>query len=249
MRQLIRALPHESMVYFGDTARVPYGEKSRETILRYSIENTIFLMQHEIKMLVVACNTATAYALAKLRQIFNIPILGVVEPGAEQAVQTSKNQRIAVLGTKGTIRSGVYQEAILRLLPQAFVVPMACPLFVPLVEERFIDHPAARMIVKEYLGGLRREKVDTVLLGCTHYPLLSPLIQEELSEVTLVDSATTCAAHVAELLRRQRLTCDTTASPSYQFFVSDDASRFQSMGEWFLGMPLDHVQTASSSAL
>ena len=173
LQQLVRALPDENYVYFGDTARLPYGEKSRETIIRYSIENSIFLLDKNIKMLVIPCNTATAFALEKLQKIFSVPVVGVIEPGAERAVEVSKNERIGVLGTRGTIYSQSYQKAILKINPSAFVLPIACPLFVPLVEENYVAHPSARLIVQEYLRPLKDQFIDTLLLGCTHYPLLT----------------------------------------------------------------------------
>ncbi|WP_068471507.1 glutamate racemase [Candidatus Protochlamydia phocaeensis] len=242
MQEIMRVLPHESLVYFGDTARVPYGNKSRETIIRYSIENAIFLLEKQVKLLVVACNTASAFALPKLRKIFNIPIIGVVEPGAEKAVSVTRNQRIAVLGTKGTIQSRAYQTEIQRLLPHAHIFSQACPLFVPLVEERFLDHPATRLLVKEYLSGLHQQEIDTVLLGCTHYPLLKPLIQQELgAHIHLVDSATTCAEKIASILETQKLQ-SRASSPSHAYYVSDDPDKFKELGEKLFGQALPHVE-------
>lgn len=244
MRQIARDLPHESLIYYGDTARVPYGEKSRETIIRYSIDNAIFLMEKDIKLLVVACNTASAYAIDKLTQIFNIPILGVIEPGVAKVVEVSKKGNMAILGTKGTIQSEVYQKAIASRLPKATLFPIACPLFVPLVEEHFIDHPATKLIVKEYLTPLKKKEIDTLLLGCTHYPFLKDLIQAEMGEeVVIVDSATTCAAAVAQMLQQYNLqSTDFSSPPTYHYYVSDDPVRFQKTGERFLGIPLDHVR-------
>jgi len=247
MQELMKRLPHEPLIYFGDTARLPYGEKSPEAIIRYSIENAIFLMEQNIKLLVIACNTASAFALEKLQKIFSIPILGVIEPGAENAVQSTRNQHIAVLGTKGTIKSGVYQREIEKKMPKARVVSIACPLFVPLVEERFFHHPAARLIVKEYLAPLHEQKVDTVLLGCTHYPLLKQLIMEELpSSLVIVDSASTCAEKVADILKLHHLANATDQKPYHRYFVSDDPKKFQSLGTDFLGSPIDHVEHLSS---
>lgn len=173
MQEIMKLLPHERLIYFGDTARVPYGNKGTRTIIRYSIENTICLLEKNIKLMVVACNTASALALPQLRRLFNLPIVGVIEPGAEKAVAATRNQRIAVLGTKATIQSGAYQTAIKKIAPHAAVIPIACPLFVPLVEEQWLDHPATHLIVREYLRPLQEQNVDTILLGCTHYPLLS----------------------------------------------------------------------------
>lgn len=246
MNQVMRTLPHEHLTYFGDTARVPYGGRSRETIMRYTIESTIFLMEKQIKTLVIACNTVSAYALDKLRQIFNIPIIGVIEPGAAKAVQTSRNGRIAVLGTKATINSGAYQKEIHKRKPGAHILPIACPLFVPLVEEIFITHPATRLIVKEYLKPLKQEKIDTLLLGCTHYPLLREAIQDEVGEdVAIVDSASTCAETVAAALQSLGIANSEENRPHYKFYVSDDPKKFQELGKSFLGVPLDNVEAVS----
>jgi len=242
MREVMRLLPHEQILYLGDTARLPYGGKSRETIIRYSIENAIFLLEHQIKMLVIPCNTASSAALDKLRSIFNIPVIGVIEPGAHKAAQVTRNGKIAVLGTKGTIASGAYQKEIQRLLPEAMVVPIPCPLFVPLVEEKFIHHPAARLIVEEYLKPLAKQEVDTILLGCTHYPLLQKLIEEVVGPgIHIVDSATTCAEKVAEVLKEQNLQ-NHPHCPVHQFFVSDDPHKFQVHGEEILGSPIAHIR-------
>ncbi len=246
MREVMKAVPRESIVYLGDTAHYPYGDKSRETIIRYSIENAIFLMEHNIKMLVVPCNTATAYALEKLRKIFNIPVIGVIEPGAEKAVQVSRNKRIAVLATRATVQSGMYQSEILKRLPGAEVFAVACPLFVPLVEEKWMHHPAARLVVKEYLHALREKRVDTVLLGCTHYPLLRPMIQEEVgADVAIVDSALTCAEKVAAVLDEHSLRAQSVQPAAHRYFVSDDPQKFQHLGCEILGMPIETVGTMS----
>lgn len=245
MQQLMRILPHERLIYFGDTARVPYGNKSRQTIIRYSIENTICLLEKNIKLLVVACNTASALALPKLRQFFHLPIVGVIEAGAEKAVAVTRNQRIAVLGTRGTIQSGAYQAAIHKLAPQATILPIACPLFVPLVEEQWLSHPATQLIVQEYLRPIREHHVDTVLLGCTHYPLLGPLIQKEVGEeVALVDSASTCAHQVEQLLHQQQLFASHLQG-EHQYYVSDDPEKFRALAEHLFGHNLRNVELLS----
>jgi len=246
MQQVSHALPRESMVYFGDTARVPYGGKSRETIIRYSIEGTIFLMEHDIKAMIIACNTASAYARDKLRQLFNIPIIDVIEPGAEKAVQVTQNGCIGVLGTRATIRSGMYEAEIKARLPSAQVISIPCPLFVPLVEEHFTQHEAARMIVREYLSPLKGTKVDTVLLGCTHYPLLRTIIEKELGEsIQIVDPAIACAEKVSKLLQQKKMQTDSKHSTK-RYFVSDDAAKFRQLGESFLGVSLEEVKQINS---
>lgn len=242
MQQLVRMLPHENVIYFGDTARLPYGGKSPETIVRYSIENSIFLIQKNVKMLLVACNTASAHALENLQQIFSIPVVGVIEPGAEVAVQATKHGRIGVLGTKGTIQSQSYQKAIWQKAPNVLVFPVACPLFVPLVEEDCLDHPAARLIVQEYLKPLRQHRIDTLLLGCTHYPLLEGLIRSEIGDdVTIVNSATSCAEKVAGMLLQESLLRSIVKQPVYQYFVSDDPEKFRMLGSSFFGRAIESV--------
>lgn len=249
LQQLVRVLPHENFVYFGDTARLPYGEKSRETIIRYSIENSIFLFEKNIKMLVIPCNTATSFALDKLQQIFSIPVIGVIEPGAESAVATTRNGRIAVLGTRGTIQSHSYQKAILKHAPNAFILPIACPLFVPLVEENYVDHPATHLIVEEYLKPIRNQNIDTLLLGCTHYPLLKKLIAKVVGDqLTIIDSATSCAEKVAKILNQLQLKKDHTHPGQIRYYVSDDPQKFQKHGRAFLNLPIDHVELKSTES-
>lgn len=248
MQQLMRTLPHEHFIYFGDTARVPYGNKSSQTIIRYSIENTISLLEKNIKMLVIACNTASALALPKLRQLFNIPMIGVIDAGAEKAVDITRNNRIAVLGTKGTIQSGAYQNAIHQVRPHAFILPIACPLFVPLVEEQWIKHPAARLIAQEYLQPIQEHNIDTVLLGCTHYPLLSSLIQQQLGEkINIVDSASTCAQHTAHVLKESGLLSSNKEGKENQYFVSDDPEKFRSLAEHLFGQASIRVDVLSNA--
>ena len=239
MQELINVLPGESFIYFGDTARLPYGNKSPEAIIRCSVENAMFLMEHQIKLLIVACNTASAYAMEQLRELCGVPVIGVIEPGAQRAVEVSKNGKIAVLGTKATIKSDAYRREILSRNPQAQVVSVACPLFVPLVEEQFTKHPAARLIVRDYLSALKGQ-VDTLLLGCTHYPLLRDVIAEEIGDVAIVDSATTCALEVAAVLAKKGIAAQ-DSQPIYRYFVSDDPNQFQRLGKEFLGRFINHV--------
>lgn len=243
MQQLMKVLPHEHIVYFGDTARLPYGEKSRETIIRYSIENSLFLLKKNVKILVVACSTASAQALENLQETFSIPVVGAIEPGAEYAVERSKRGRIGVLGTRGTILSQAYQKAILRLESKAAIFPVACPLFVPLVEEHFAGHHAAKLIVQEYLKPLKGQDIDTIILGCTHYPLLRDLIASEMGEgVEIIDSAAVCARKVAAVLGEHGLKRTHAGKCAHQYYVSDDPKKFQTLGRAFLGMSIDQVE-------
>lgn len=234
MREIAKALPGEDLIYYGDTARVPYGNKSADTIIRYSIENAQFLCEKGIKLLVIACNTASAFALKALQERFEFLVIGVVESGAKKAVSVTKNKRIAVLATQATILSGVYQKTITHLLPEADVFPVACPLFVPFVEENWVSHPACRLVVREYLKEVKEKEVDTVLLGCTHYPLLSHLIQEEMGcDSLLVDSATTCANQVVSVLGDKKLMSDKIQG-SYRYFASDNMDHFYKLAKNFM---------------
>ena len=239
---IMRALPGESLVYFGDTARVPYGPKSPETVRRYSHEIAGFLLDQGVKAIVVACNTATAHALPALQQSLSIPVIGVVGPGARAAVRATRSGRIGVIGTDGTIKSGAYVRAIHAESPTATVTALPCPLFVPLVEEGWTDHDAARLIAREYLAPFMRDEVDTLVLGCTHYPLLKPLIADIVGpNVRLIDSAAETAADTARLLAEHGLaTSDTDGH--YRFIASDDPQQFLALGQRFFGDTIERVE-------
>lgn len=242
MKQLMETLPDEHFIYLGDTARVPYGNKTPKEIVDFSIENTIRLMDKGIKLLVIACNTASAFALPKLRRLFNIPIVGVIEAGAERAIEVSRNQKIGILGTGRTIESGAYQRAIAKLAPGADLFFRACPLFVPLIEEGWLSHESTRLVVREYLSSLLHEKIDTLLLGCTHYSILAPIIQEEIgNDVILVDSGSTCAKHVEKILIKKGLSSLHLAG-SHQYFTSDDPEKFHLLAKQFFGPSIKTVR-------
>jgi glutamate racemase len=246
VKELIKLLPHENIVYFGDTARVPYGTKSAETILRYSIENAIFLLHHKVKCIVIACHTASAYALEHLQHLFKVPVIGVITSGVETALEKSANKKIAIIGTTATIGSGVYQKEFQRQAPDAEVIAHACPLFVPLVEEGFLDHAATRLLIQEYLNPILESPVDTLLLGCTHYPLLVDQIKEVVGPtIDLVDSAHACAKAVAKALKTKELLGDMNQEGVSRFFVSDDPIKFQSMAVKFFGKPISNIEKAS----
>src|SRR5258708_11641283 len=197
-RALFERLPKESVIYFGDTARVPYGPKSPDTVRRYSAEILAYLLGRGVKAVVVACNTSTAHALGSLKEKSPVPVIGVIEPGARAAVAATRTGNIGVIGTAGTIASRAYERAIQALRPDAKVHGQACPLFVPLVEEGWFEHPAAELIAREYLEPLQHAKVDLLVLGCTHYPLLKPFLARVMGpDVTLVDSAEETATAVA----------------------------------------------------
>lgn len=242
MRAIHHVLPHENIIYFGDTARLPYGSKSAETIIRYSLESSTFLIDQGIKLLVVACNTVCSVAFEQLQKSCPVPVVGVIQSGIEQVVKSSSTGCIAILGTRATIASGVYQHQIQQRLPHADLTAISCPLFVPLVEEGYGEHPLTELVIQEYLHPLRLKAVDTVLLGCTHYPLMQTIIQKSLgSHVTLVDPAPACAEHVRALLEETHLLNQQTALPHYQFYVSDDPEKFRLLGKTFLNYPIEHV--------
>lgn len=242
LREIRRLLPHEKIIYFGDTARVPYGDKSPETILSYAHENAGFLLSHGIKMLVVACNTASAYALESLGASISIPVLGVIDPGVEGVCKTTKNRNITILATTGTIRSGVYQEKLTAQMPGCNLFPIACPLLVHLVEEGFLSTSITTEVIARYLEPIRGKDVDTILLGCTHYPLLRESIQSVVGDgVTIVDSASTCAEYVTARLISEGLETDRNKAGSTQFFASDNIELFLQRSQAFLCSPIHAV--------
>ena len=244
VHELLQQLPHESLVYFGDTARVPYGNKSPATVRRYASEIADFLVSRDVKLIVVACNTASSHALEHLAASSPVPVEGVIEPGARAAVRASGTRRIGVIGTAGTIRSGAYARAIKKLAPDAIVVEQACPLLVPLVEEGWLDRPATRLIAEEYVAPLAQRGIDTLVLGCTHYPLLKPLLAEILGpSISLIDSAEETAAQVARRLAASTLRAPEDAKSHAHFVVSDAPESFERVGAAFLGERVRDIET------
>ncbi|MCC6487189.1 MAG: glutamate racemase [Candidatus Hydrogenedentes bacterium] len=242
-RRVAERLPGESIVYLGDTARVPYGTKSAETVVRYARACARLLIERDIKILVVACNTATAYALDVLRDELGIPVLGVIEPGARRAVAATRNGRIGVVGTVGTIASGAYQSVLTSLAPDMHVACKPCPLFVPLAEEGWVSGPVPRQIAETYLAGLLSEGIDTLLLGCTHYPLLREVIQEVAGPgVAIVDSAEATSEVVADILDGMGM-CDAAHGlKQYHCLVTDSPAAFARVGQHFLGRDVGTVE-------
>jgi glutamate racemase len=240
-RRLVEYVPTESIVYLGDTARVPYGTKSAATVVRYARACANLLLDRGVKMLVIACNTASAYALDALRESLEVPVLGVIEPGAAAAVKSTRNKRIGVIGTVGTVSSGQYERAIRGLAPDVQVFSKPCPLFVPLAEEGWIDGEVPRRVAREYLGDLAERGIDTLVLGCTHYPLLKGVIAETMGkDVTLVDSAEATAAVARDMLGAAG--GGGGRPPSYRFLVSDAPESFARVGKFFLGHEVDQVE-------
>ncbi len=243
VREMISQLPNESIVYFGDTARVPYGPKSPDTVLRYSREITSYLRSQGIKALVVACNTATAHALPALREEYDIPIVGVIEPGARAAASATKSKHVGVIGTAGTINSRAYEKEIRKLLPDAQITAQACALFVPLVEEGWLDTEPTRAIARNYLAPLVTAEIDTLVLGCTHYPLMKTVIGNVVGrDVRLIDSAYETAREAGALLRANGLENTTPNQARYRFIASDAPDTFLGLGERFLGSAIDRVE-------
>jgi glutamate racemase len=237
VRQLHRVLPHEDVIYLGDTARVPNGTKSPSTVIRFAREDTLFLLQQNVKAVVVACNTASAWALPTLERDFDVPILGVILPGARAALERTRNRRIGVIGTSATIRSQAYNKAILARDDTVKVFARACPLLVPLVEEGRVQDKVAMLVLKEYLQPLVRDRIDTLVLGCTHYPLLRQAIQRVVgAKIALVDSAESCASYVRErLLHLNLLSNKRRRRGTIQPFVTDEVERFEDSVRRFLG--------------
>jgi glutamate racemase len=242
VKRIAAALPEENIVYFGDTARVPYGSKSNDTVIEYSLEDARYLMQKNVKAIVVACNTASSVAMEELRKNFDVPLIGMIEPGAQTAIKTTKNNRVGVIGTRATISNKAYSNKIRELYPEIQVFETACPLFVPLAEEGWIDHKATYEIAEEYLRELRDEQIDTLVLGCTHYPILSKVIQEVIGEdVTLVDSGIVAAEMIKNELDRTNLHTNSNGIGNQELYVSDIPTKFREVAELFLGNPVKDV--------
>jgi glutamate racemase len=248
LRALLQRLPGEDFVYLGDTARVPYGTKSANTVIKYSMNNLEFLQRQRVKLVVVACNTASAYALPALAELSPVPVVGVVEPGAREAIRYSRTKTVGVLGTRGTIKSRAYERAIHALAPEVHVMGWPCPLFVPLAEEGLVDGEIPRSVVLHYLAGLARAEpqIDTLLLACTHYPLLYDLLDHLANAIfdapiTTVDSATAVAREVSTVLDEMHASCERTEGGQVDYYVTD-LTRFEEIGERFLGQSISNVQ-------
>lgn len=242
LREIMKALPNEDCFYLGDTARIPYGTKSKETVTGFAIKNTEFLVSLGIKFLVVACNTAAAAGLDAIADRFDVPTIGVVLPGAERAVRVTKNGRVGVIGTRATVLSGAYEREIVKIDPAVQVFQQPCPLFVPLAEEGWTEDEITRLTAERYLSRFAEFDLDTLVLGCTHYPLLKGVIQEAVGyDVTLVDSAVPIAWEVKKRLTEMGLKRN-GGEGKKRFFVTDDPDNFKRVGEPFLGCRIDDVE-------
>jgi glutamate racemase len=243
VKALRELLPSEKIVYLGDTARVPYGSKSPSTVERYSLEIAEMLVAQNAKVIVVACNTVSSVALPKLEQTFSVPVIGVIRPGAQAAISASRNRHIGVIGTRATIRSGAYEKTLRGLDPNVRVTSRACPLLVPLIEEGWLDDELTDRIIARYLEPLIKEGIDTLVLGCTHYPLLSPAIERTLGDsVAMVDSARNCAAAVQRLLRRESLAAKSSDTGSLQVALTDAPDNFLRVAKEALQLDIGEVE-------
>jgi glutamate racemase len=242
LKEVRQLLPCEDIIYLGDTARVPYGNRSPETVVRYSLENALFLIEKGIKMLIVACNTSSALALAVLKRRLSIPVVGVIEPPAKEAVKRTRKKKIGVIGTRATVASRAYEKAIKRLDPSVEVISRACPLFVPVVEEGLEEDEVAGLLVEKYLGGLKDSAIDVLVMGCTHYPILAPRIRELLGEeVQIINTGRETAAEVQRALRRRGFEKNSGRGRS-DFFVTDAPDKLSDLGARVLGEPLKRVK-------
>ncbi len=242
-KRIISMLPNENIVYFGDTARVPYGSKSNSTVIEYAIQDAQFLINKNVKLIIVACNTASSVALDSLKRKYNIPIIGMIEPGASLAVKKSKNKRVGVIGTNSTINNKAYSEQIKTLDAEISIIEKACPLFVPIAEEGWLNHEATRLIAIEYLQEFIDAEIDTLILGCTHYPLLAETIQNIMGEkVTLIDSGYAASLQVENYLEGRGVRNDSHQVGTNQFYVSDLPNKFKTIAERFLGSKVNHIE-------
>ncbi|AKS39135.1 glutamate racemase [Anoxybacillus gonensis] len=247
-REMMRQLPKEQIVYLGDTARCPYGPRPREEIRQFTWEMTNYLLGYDIKMLVIACNTATAVALEEIRDTLNIPVIGVIHPGARTALKITKNYHIGVIGTIGTVKSGAYEQALKSINSDVTVESLACPKFVPLVESGQFEGEEAKQIVAESLEPLKDRPIDTLILGCTHYPLLSPLIQQYMGDhVKLICSGDETAREVSTILHHSHLLYTGNKRPKHIFLTTGSKEMFQQIASKWFGHPIEHVETIQLS--
>jgi len=242
VKEIMKLLPFEAIIYFGDTARVPYGTKSKETITRFAMEDAAFLLKKNVKAIVVACNSVSSNSLEYLKSSFDIPIIGVIEPGALYACKKTRNKKIGITGTAATIESGAYEYSIREICPEAVVYSKSCPLFVPLAEEGWIEKESTFFIARDYLQELLDKDIDTLLLGCTHYPILKQVIQKVVGKgIFLIDSAYFTSIALKELLEENNLLRKSTAIIEPLFFLSDIPRRFSEIGERFLGKRIKKI--------
>ncbi len=243
LKEIIKELPNEGTIYLGDTARVPYGMRSQETIIRYSFENTKFLFSRDIKLLVIACNTASSISLDAIKNSISIPVIGVIEPGAKAAVKATRNKKVGVIGTEATVRSNSYTKAIKAIDGSIEVFGLSCPLFVPLVEEGWTEGNIVTLIAQRYLEEIKDKGIDTVVLGCTHYPLLKKVIAGVMGKgIRLIDSALETSHEIKTMLDVIDLNRKQKGMPLREFYVTDSPERFLKVGGNFLGQKIEHIE-------
>lgn len=243
LKEITQLIPTESVVYFGDCGRVPYGTKSKETIIKYTFQNIRFLLNQDIKMIVIACNTASAYSLELVKHNFDIPVVEVIQPGTITAVRTTKNKRVGVIGTTAAVNSGAYEKELSRLDSSIEVFSKACPLFVPLVEEGWWENDIAHRVAEEYLIPLKGEGIDTLVLGCTHYPLLHNTISKVMGEgVKLVSSAQEAALAVKKVIEENGMGRNELIKPVYRYYTSDSVEKFELLGSSFLNRSIHSAE-------
>lgn len=239
VKQLISVMPNEDIIYFGDTGRVPYGNRSRETIIRYTKDDINFLLKHNIKIILAACGTASSVALPHIEQ-GSVKVIGVLEPACHAAVKRSRSGKIGVIGTAGTVKSGKYAQIINSIDPSAQVFSTACPMFVPIVENGYADSEVAKIVASDYLQSLKNEKVDVLILGCTHYPLLEGVIGDIMGEdVELISSGREAAGYTKKILEDEGMRCEKAQDGHCEFFVSDSTESFAELGGLFLGRAIE----------
>ncbi len=243
VKELLKALPNESIVYFGDTARVPYGNKSKKTVCKFSVENADFLIKHEVKIIIVACNTSCSLSLNVLKKKYKVPVIGVIEPAVRKAVERSRGLRVGVIGTRSTIKSNVYNRALKKINKKVKIFSKSCPLFVPLIEENWINDDITLNIAGRYLSDLKKREIDTLILACTHYPLLMRTIQKIMGRrVELINSAEEVAGQVKEHLELSGRLREAKQKGRCLFYVSDEPAQFVKIGGKFLGRKMSRVR-------
>jgi glutamate racemase len=236
VREIQRLLPGEDIVYFGDTARVPYGTKSKETVTRFSRENVEFLLRFNVKLIVVACNTASSLSLGALSRSFDVPVIGVIKPGVRKALEVAAGGTVGIIGTRATISSGAYARSLRKANPSLRILSRPCPLFVPLVEEGWLDNGITKRVIEKYLAGFRKRNMKALILGCTHYPLLKPALRRYMGRsVRLIDSAEETAKTVKSVLAKRGQLSGRKRASGHRYFVTDEPSEFRKVGGKFLG--------------
>ncbi len=254
VKEVMSQLPQERIIYLGDTARVPYGPKSDRTIKGFTLQSSLFLLEHNVKMIIIACNTASSVALDFVADMFRIPVIGVIAPGSMAAIEKSLRKKIGIIGTHTTINSQSYKKTIKSLDPNVEILSQACSLLVPLAEEGWLDHPATDQICKEYLEHFRNTDIDTLVMGCTHYPILVKSIQKALRDIVphsveLIDSGVETAKAAKRILQEENMTNPGIAKPEHRFYVTDLPKNFMRVGEMFLGSKIDSIETVNVEQL